>query len=116
MRSGLFVPTASFTAAYTAETATGPPAQALLTHCGLLPTQSAGSLVLDIACGAGTVTARLMENVGSSNKDINVVCGDLEQTMVDLAAQRIKERGWQAKAERLDAQVRELSHVQIEQH
>lgn len=46
-----------------------------------------------------------MEKGGSKNHDISVVCGDLDQTMVDLAAQRIKENGWQAKAERLDAQV-----------
>ncbi|CAD6591728.1 MAG: hypothetical protein ASARMPREDX12_005395 [Alectoria sarmentosa] len=96
----------SFTrrAQYTAETATGPPAEALLSSCGLLPTQPAGSVILDNACGAGVVTARLMEGGGSSNKDLSVVCGDLDQTMVDLVAQRIKENGWQAKAERLDAQ------------
>lgn len=62
-------------------------------------------MVLDNACGAGTVTARLMESGGSSNQDISIICGDLDQTMVDLAAQRIKEHGWQAKAEQLDAQV-----------
>lgn len=36
---------------------------------------------------------------------MSVVCGDLDQTMVDLVAQRIKENGWHAKAEKLDAQV-----------
>ena len=73
-------------------------------------------MILDNACGAGTVTARLMESGGSSNRNISVVCGDLEQTMVDLVAQRIKEHGWPAKAERLNAQVRELFHVRTEQH
>lgn len=62
-------------------------------------------MILDNACGAGVVTARLMEGGGPSNKDLSVVCGDLDQTMVDMVAQRIKENGWQAKAERLDAQV-----------
>lgn len=47
----------------------------------------------------------MMENGGLGNKDFSVVCGDLDQTMVDLAAQRIKENGWPAKAELLDAQV-----------
>ncbi len=46
-----------------------------------------------------------MEKGGYKNHDMSVVCGDLDQTMVDLAAQRIEENGWQAKAERLDAQV-----------
>lgn len=99
------LPTKLLAAQYAAETATGPPAQALLSNCGLLPTQPAGSVILDIACGAGVVTAYLVEKSGSSNDDLSVVCGDLDQTMVDLVAQRIKENGWQAKAERLDAQV-----------
>ena len=33
------------------------------------------------------------------------MCGDLDQTMVDMVAQRIKENGWPATAEKLDAQV-----------
>ena len=51
----------------------------------------------------------MMENGGLGNKDLSVVCGDLDQTMVDLAAQRIKENGWPAKAELLDAQVTKIS-------
>ena len=62
-------------------------------------------MILDIACGAGVVTARLMERGSPSSDDMSVVCGDLDQIMVDLAAQRVREHGWQAKAERLDAQV-----------
>ena len=62
-------------------------------------------MILDIACGLGVVTAYLVEKSDSSNDDMSVVCGDLDQNMVDLVAQRIKENGWQAKAERLDAQV-----------
>ena len=61
--------------------------------------------MLDNACGAGVVTARLMGAGGLGIKDLSVVCGDLDQTMVDLVAQRIEENGWQAKAEQLDAQV-----------
>ena len=62
-------------------------------------------MILDNACGAGTVTARMMANGDAASKEISVVCGDLDQTMIDLAAERIRENGWPAKAERLDAQV-----------
>ena len=47
----------------------------------------------------------MMANGGVANKEISVVCGDLDEIMVDLAAERIRENGWPAKAERLDAQV-----------
>ena len=47
----------------------------------------------------------MMANRDVASKEISVVCGDLDQTMVDLAAERIREKGWPAKAERLDAQV-----------
>lgn len=52
-----------------------------------------------------------MEGAGSSNRDMTVVCGDLDQTMVDLVEQRIKENGWQVKAELLDAQVLSTSMI-----
>lgn len=91
-------------AQYTAETATGPPAETLLSNCGLLPTRPAGVVILDNACGAGVVTARLLEKGGSSNENLSVVCGDLDQTMVNLVAQRIKENHWNAQAEKFDAQ------------
>lgn len=62
-------------------------------------------MILENACGAGIVTARMMANGDVAHKEISVVCGDLDQTMVDLAAERIRENGWPATAERLDAQV-----------
>ena len=40
-----------------------------------------------------------------ASKEVSVVCGDIDQTMVDLAAERIRENGWWARAERMDAQV-----------
>ena len=46
-----------------------------------------------------------MANGSVANKMISVVCGDLDQIMVDLAAERIRKNGWPAKAERLDAEV-----------
>lgn len=42
-----------------------------------------------------------------------VVCGDLDQTMVNLVAQRIKENHWNVKAEKLDAQVTKLLFTRI---
>ena len=52
------------------------------------------------------MTARMMANGGVvGDEGISVVCGDIDQTMVELAAERIREHGWPAKAERLDAQV-----------
>ena len=52
----------------------------------------------------------MMANGGVANKEMRVVCGDLDQTMIDLAAERIRENGLSARAELLDAHVtRELS-------
>ena len=99
------------TAQYTAETATAPPAQALLSSCGLRPDPPADAVILDNACGAGVVTAHLLGGLSSTR--LSVVCGDLDQTMVNLVAKRIKENSWPATAEKLDAQVTKdvLCHV-----
>ncbi len=87
------------------ETATGVPARAMLEQCGLLPSPPPDAVILDNACGAGIVTARLFESAGSDRHDLNVVCGDLDQTMVELSEQRIKANNWKnAQAKRLDAQ------------
>ena len=86
------------------ETGTAPPARAMLEQCGLLPSPPAGAIVLDNACGAGILTACLFEASKSDRNDLTVVCGDLDQTMVDLADQRIKTNGWNAQAERVDSQ------------
>lgn len=82
------------TAQKAAETGTGPPAHALLIQCGLLPQPPSGSTILDNACGAGIVTARLVSDLTSPPEDLEVICGDLDQTMVDLTASRIRENGW----------------------
>ena len=98
------------------ETATGVPARAMLEQCGLLPVPPANAVVLDNACGASIVTARLFEAVDSGRQDLTVICGDLDQTMVELSGQRIKENGWNAQAKRIDAQAlpyssEEFTHV-----
>ena len=83
-----------------------PPAQALICACGLLSTPPADLVVLDGACGAGIATTRMMDESGGRDGSVSVVCGDLDQTVVELAGERIREKGWKAKAERLDAQVK----------
>lgn len=85
------------------ETATGPPALDMLKQCGLLP-PPAGSIILDNACGAGVVTARLFEATHANGKDLTIICGDYSQNMVDQTNERINMKGWHAKAERIDAQ------------
>ena len=87
-----------------AETATAIPARAMLEQCGLRPRPLADAVILDNACGAGIVTACLFETFNSGWNALTVVCGDLDQTMVDLARQRLQVNGWNARAERIDAQ------------
>lgn len=99
-----------------AETATGVPARAMLEQCGLLPVPPANAVILDNACGAGIVTARLFESVGSSRHDLAVVCGDLDEVMVAMSEQRSRANGWNTRVKRLDAQdmdygAEEFTHV-----
>lgn len=88
-----------------AETGTGPPVQALLTQCGLLSAQPAGTIILDNACGGGVITARLLEGSGSQVHGMKVICGDLDEVMVDMTAQRIAKHSWPAEAQVINAQV-----------
>ncbi|KAJ7073234.1 S-adenosyl-L-methionine-dependent methyltransferase [Mycena belliarum] len=85
------------------EDITGGPAKALLVQSELLPTPPKGAIVLDNACGAGILTSLLFEAVGQTS-DVRVVCGDIEEYMVNSAAERIKANGWSAEAVVVDAQ------------
>ena len=88
-----------------AETATSVPARAMLEKCGLLPSPPTNAIILDNACGAGIVTACLCESLDDSQRNaLTVVCGDIDQTMVDLTSQRVRENVWKVQVERLDAQ------------
>ena len=87
-----------------AETATAVPAHAMLEQCGLLPNPPAGAITLDIACGAGVVTACLFGEIKNDRNDLTVICGDIDQTMIDLSIQRIQTNSWNAQARLLDAQ------------
>jgi ubiquinone/menaquinone biosynthesis C-methylase UbiE len=79
-------------------------ANAMLVQSGLLPTPPKGGMVLDNACGGGIVTFHLFSALGETT-DVRVVCADLEESMINSAAERIKKNGWNAEAILADAQV-----------
>ncbi|KAJ7649141.1 S-adenosyl-L-methionine-dependent methyltransferase [Mycena polygramma] len=85
------------------EEITGFFAKALLTQSGLLPTPPTEALVLDNACGAGVLASVLFNTVGKTS-DVRVVCGDLEEGMIEMSTERIKTNGWNAEATVADAQ------------
>ncbi|KAJ7079386.1 S-adenosyl-L-methionine-dependent methyltransferase [Mycena belliarum] len=82
---------------------TSPPARAMLVQAGLIPSAPEGALVLDNACGTAIVASLLFEALGKTS-DVRAVCGDLEEVMVKLAAERIAHNGWNAEARVADAQ------------
>ncbi|KAJ7773616.1 S-adenosyl-L-methionine-dependent methyltransferase [Mycena maculata] len=86
------------------EEITGVPARAMLVQSGLLPSPPNGAVVLDNACGGGVVTALLFGDIHKNNDTVRVVCGDLEEYMVNNSAERIKLNGWNAEAVIADAQ------------
>lgn len=86
------------------ETATGPPAIAMLTQAGLLPSPPAPTVVLDLACAAGGVAARFFERAAIGDGD-EFVCSDIVENMVKTAEARIEKNGWRAQAKIIDAHV-----------
>ncbi|KAJ6563644.1 S-adenosyl-L-methionine-dependent methyltransferase [Mycena vulgaris] len=84
------------------EEITGVPAKAMLVKSGLLPMPPKKALVLDNACGGGVVASLLFNALGKTS-DVRVVCGDLEEYMVNSTAERIKANGWNAEATVVDA-------------
>lgn len=86
------------------EEITGVPAKAMLVKSGLLPIPPKNAVVLDNACGGGVVASLLFNAIGNTS-DVRVVCGDVEEYMVQSAAERIKVNGWNGEATLADAQV-----------
>ncbi|KAJ6489676.1 S-adenosyl-L-methionine-dependent methyltransferase [Mycena vitilis] len=87
------------------EEITGIPAKAMLVQSGLLPTPPAGALVLDNACGGGLLASLIFNTMDNPKAtDVRVVCGDVEEAMVQKAKARIEENGWNAEARVADAQ------------
>jgi len=67
-----------------------------------LAAPAAGEAVLDVACGAGAVTATVAQAVGPTGRVLGV---DLSQAMVNAAARHLQGRGLaHASAERMDAE------------
>ena len=83
------------------------PALALLKQCkvgsGHAPS---GIVLLDNACGCATVTKQLLGLTQPSlPQDMQIVCGDLDMTMVECTQQLIEARGWssQVRCEKFDS-------------
>ncbi|KAJ7926159.1 S-adenosyl-L-methionine-dependent methyltransferase [Mycena leptocephala] len=85
------------------EEITGVPAKAMLVKSGLLPIAPKNAVVLDNACGGGVVASLLFNAIGNTS-DVRVVCGDVEEYMVQSAAEKIKANGWSGEATLADAQ------------
>jgi 2-polyprenyl-3-methyl-5-hydroxy-6-metoxy-1,4-benzoquinol methylase len=88
------------------ELVTGKFAQRLIDLSGISTANPADIKVLDNACGSGIVTARLLDGLGEKGKGLKVVCGDLQQGMVDYVQERAQEQGWAGvEVQVVDAQV-----------
>jgi ubiquinone/menaquinone biosynthesis C-methylase UbiE len=100
-----------------AESTTGVPALAMLKQTGLLPSPPSQAKILDNACGSGVVAKRFFKNMATSEPDFKLLCGDLDQTMVNMTSDSIKEKGWKnVTVDRIDAHAAcftdgEFSHV-----
>jgi ubiquinone/menaquinone biosynthesis C-methylase UbiE len=84
----------TLTAMLEAESTTGVPALAMLKQMGLLPSSPSQAEFLDNACGSGVVAKRLFENIATSEPNSEFLCGDLDQTMVNMMSDSIKKKGW----------------------
>ncbi|KZP19153.1 S-adenosyl-L-methionine-dependent methyltransferase [Athelia psychrophila] len=92
------------------ETATGPPAIAMLTQAGLLPSPPERTVVLDIACAAGGVAARFFEST-SIGDESEFLCGDLTENMVKAAEARIEKHEWKAEAKDINYPAEYFTHA-----
>ena len=95
----------TLTAMSESEIATGVPALAMLQQTGILPTPRPGIKILDNACGAGIVAKRLFANISSpSNGDFELVCGEVDMTMVNMTSDLIRSKQWKnVSVDRIDA-------------
>lgn len=80
----------SYSLTYFITQMTAPPAEALILQAGILASPSSVAL-LDNAAGAGVVTVKLFELLGGRAEKPQVVLGDVEQKMIDLANARLGE-------------------------
>nr|GAT56860.1 predicted protein [Mycena chlorophos] len=74
---------------------TGVPARAMLVQAGLIPNPPSGALILDNACGGGVVARHLHTALAvESGFEGKLICGDLEEAMVQKTKQLVAEEGW----------------------
>ena len=87
------------------EVATSIPALALVKHSALLPSPPPNSILFDNACGAGILTSQLLSQISENDrKNISIICGDLDLTMIDMMNERIKSNSWSnVTAQKLDS-------------
>ena len=89
------------------EAVTSTPATALLRQCKLNSDPApSGIVLLDNACGCATVTKQLFKLLQPSPpQDMQIICGDLDLTMVEGTQKIIETRGWsdQVRCEKLDS-------------
>lgn len=64
-------------------------------------------VILDNACGTGVISEQLLDMLGESTKEeMELVCGDLSERMVNHVKEKIEEKGWEnAEAKVVDAMV-----------
>ncbi|KAG9039876.1 hypothetical protein FRB95_004348 [Tulasnella sp. JGI-2019a] len=94
------------------ERATGPPAEALLSQCGILDSSTTNTplRVYDGACGTGIVGSLLYKSAALEGRSLNVMCGDISPLMVEAVNKRIADEGWKgAEGKVIDAQDTKLS-------
>ncbi|KAG9039309.1 hypothetical protein FRB95_011894, partial [Tulasnella sp. JGI-2019a] len=94
------------------ERVTGPPAEALLSQCGILESSAVDTPlhVYDGACGTGIVGSLLYKSTALEGRSLNVVCGDISPLMVEAVNKRIADEGWKgAEGKLLNAQDTKLS-------
>ncbi len=108
------------------EDITSPAAHALLVQAGVLPLShlhspppniSASSpqhqsfhkelRILDNGCGLGQLTEVLLTDPSSKGKEVSIVCGDVDESLLDAVRKKGKKNGWEAvEVKRIDTHVR----------
>lgn len=93
-----------------AERVTAIPAKALLVQAGVISSDGAivhsekKRSILDNACGTGILTS-LLFNLEAKSEGLEVLCGDIAESMVESVKQKIAKNSWNATAQILDSQV-----------
>ncbi|KAG8857600.1 hypothetical protein FRB96_005618 [Tulasnella sp. 330] len=89
------------------EPGTAPPADAMISQCGLLtpPSTPTPLIILDNACGTGIVTRLLCEKPALEGRPFTVFFGDVSPDMIGYCKAMVKAKGWKGvKGWAIDAQ------------